>query len=124
MMKWLVIGAVIMAFILWKRLALLSPAKAHAWLQQGAMVVDVRSEAEFRERHLATAINIPLGRLHDEIGQHAPNKDRVILLHCLSGGRSGVGQGVLRRMGYKNAYNLGSYGRAEKILAEAKPAKT
>ena len=116
-MKWLILAAVVAAVILWKRLALLTPARARAYLRQGAVVIDVRSEAEFQERHLPAAVNIPLGRLRDEIDRHAPNKDQPILLHCLSGGRSGIGQGLLKSMGYREAHNLGSYGRAEKILA-------
>jgi phage shock protein E len=118
-MKWLIFGAVIAAFFLWKRFALVRPQQARAWMLDGALVVDVRSEAEFEERHLRAAINIPVGQLREEIGRHAPNKDQVILLHCLSGGRSGLGQGILRRMGYRNTHNLGSYGRAEKIVGEA-----
>jgi len=120
-MNWtggIIIGAAVVAFLLWRRFTLLRPDQARACLRQGAVVIDVRSEAEFRERHLPVAINIPLGRLREEIGRHAPNKDQGILLHCLSGGRSGLGQGVLKGMGYRNAHNLGSYGRAEKILGE------
>jgi phage shock protein E len=124
MLKWLIIGAVIAAFFLWRRLTMVQPEQVRAWLQGGALVVDVRSETEFQERHLPGAINLPLGRLREGIGQHAPNKDQVILLHCLSGGRSGVGRGVLKAMGYRNAHNLGSYARAEKIVGEAPAGKS
>jgi phage shock protein E len=113
---WLVIGGAIAAFLLFKRLMLLGPAAARDWLEKGAIVIDVRSEGEFRERHLPAAINIPLGQLREEIARRAPDKEQPLLLHCLSGGRSGVGKGMLRRMGYRNVFNLGSYGRAEKIV--------
>jgi rhodanese-related sulfurtransferase len=39
-----------------------------------------------------------------------------LLLHCLSGARSGIGKGMLKRMGYRQVFNLGSYGRATRIL--------
>jgi phage shock protein E len=113
---WLVIGGAVAAFLLLKRLTLVGPAAARDWLEKGASVIDVRSEGEFQERHLPAAINIPLGQLREEIARHAPDKEQPLLLHCLSGGRSGVGKGMLRRMGYRNVFNLGSYGRAEKIL--------
>ena len=80
-------------------------------------MIDVRSEAEFRERHLPNAINIPLNRLGDEIGRYAPNKEQPLLLHCLSGTRSAMGASALKKLGYRNVSNLGSYARAEKILA-------
>ena len=118
---WLVIGGAVAAFLLLKRLTLVGPAAALDWLEKGASVIDVRSEGEFQERHLPAAINIPLGQLREEIARHAPDKEQPLLLHCLSGGRSGVGKGMLRRMGYRNVFNLGSYGRAEKILGA--PAK-
>jgi len=38
------------------------------------------------------------------------------LVHCLSGGRSAVAKMQLRRLGYRNVYNLGSLGRAKQIV--------
>jgi len=113
---WLIIGGAVAAFLLLKQLMLVPPAAARDWLKQGARVIDVRSEGEFQERHLPGAVNVPLDRLRAEIPRLAPNKDLPLLLHCLSGGRSGIGKASLRRMGYRNVFNLGSYGRAEKIL--------
>ena len=114
--SWLVVGGVVAAFLILKRLALIRPQAARDWIRKGAKVIDVRSESEYQERHLPEVINIPLSRLSEAIGQHVPNKTQPVLLHCLGGGRSGIGKGILRRMGYRNAFNLGSYARAEKIL--------
>jgi phage shock protein E len=61
-------------------------------------------------------VNIPLDRLREEIARLAPNVEQPLLLHCLSGTRSGMGKAMLKKMGYRNVFNLGSYGRAEKIL--------
>jgi rhodanese-related sulfurtransferase len=61
-------------------------------------------------------INIPLDRLREEILHNAPDKELPLLLHCLSRTRSGVGKSSLRGMGYRHVFNLGSYGRAERIL--------
>ena len=113
---WLVIAGVVVGYLLLKRLALVTTADAREWLRKGALVIDVRSEGEFQERHLPSAMNIPLGRLRGEISRRAPDKAQPLLLHCLSGGRSGIGKGMLKQMGYRNVFNLGSYGRAEKIL--------
>jgi phage shock protein E len=113
---WIIIGGAVAAFLLLKRLTLVRPEAARNWLKKGARVVDVRSEGEFRERHLPGAVNIPIDRLGDEIARFAPDKDQPLLLHCLSGTRSGMGKASLRKMGYRNVFNLGSYGRAERIL--------
>lgn len=111
-----IVGAVA-AFLLVQRLTQADPATAREWLNQGALVIDVRSEAEFQERHLPGAINLPLDRLGDEIARRAPDKQQPLLLYCLSGTRSGMGTSALKKLGYHNVSNLGSYGRAEKILA-------
>jgi phage shock protein E len=117
---WIIIVGAVAAFLLVKRLTQATPATAREWLNKGALVIDVRSEAEFRERHLPGAINIPLNRLGDEIARHAPNKEQPLLLHCLSGTRSGMGTSALKKMGYHNVFNLGSYGRAGKIVGAQK----
>jgi len=49
-----------------------------------------------------------------------PDKNQVLLLHCLSGTRSGIAKRQLKSMGYQNVFNLGSYGRAGKILGDAR----
>lgn len=121
---WIIIGGAVAAFLVLKRLMLLRPEAARDWLKKGARVIDVRSEGEFQERHLPGSVNVPLDRLRVEIARHAPDKEQPLLLHCLSGARSGMGKASLRKMGYRNAFNLGSYGRAEKILgAQSKAGK-
>jgi phage shock protein E len=118
-MEWitiLIVLGVVAGLLVLKSLGSISPEAAREYLQQGAKVIDVRSPEEFRGRHLPNAINIPLGELEQRISHHAPNQQEVLLLHCLSGGRSGLGRRVLKRMGYTKVFNLGSLRRAEKII--------
>ena len=118
LVTWIAVVGVVAAFLLLKRLSLANPAAACEWLNKGALVIDVRSEGEFQQRHLPRAINIPLGGLGDEIARRAPDKEQAILLHCLSGTRSGIAKARLKQMGYRNVFNLGSYCRAAGILGE------
>ena len=76
----------------------------------------MRSLEQFKEQHLRGAVSIPLHQLRDRKIRVAPNKEQPLLLYSLSGTRSTMGKAMLRRMGYPNVFNLGSYGRAEKIL--------
>ena len=116
---WLVLAVVLVAaFLLLKRLTQVSPTDAREWLDKGALVIDVRSEGEFAQRHLPGAINIPLDRLRDDIARYAPDKAQPLLLHCLSGGRSALGKKTLDKLGYQHVFNLGSYGRAEQIVGQ------
>ena len=112
----IVVGAVAAAFA-FKRLLLISPEAARKYLQQGALVVDVRDAGEYRGGHLPNAVNIPLGELQRSLPRHVKDKNQVLLLHCLSGARSGIAKRQLKNMGHQNVFNLGSYGRAEKIVS-------
>jgi len=112
----IIVGAVVVAFFALKRMSFVSAEVAQKHLAAGALVIDVRSLDEFRGGHLTNAVNVPLGELQERVPQLAKDKNQVLLLHCLSGGRSAIAKQQLKRMGYANAFNLGSYSRAKKIL--------
>lgn len=116
----IVAACVVFGMLVLKRISFLSAEKARDLLKQGALVVDVRTAAEFKSRHLPGAVNIPLGDLSNEAPRHLPDKGRGLLLHCLSGARSGVARQRLMALGYMNVHNLGSYGRAQKIVRSRK----
>jgi phage shock protein E len=123
-LMWILVGTVIAAFVIFKQVNAVKPETAREWLKKGAKVIDVRSETEFQERHLSGTTNVPLDRLRDEIARVAPNKEQPLLLHCLSGTRSAAGEDTLKKMGYRNVFNLGSYSRAEEVLgAQGKVGK-
>jgi phage shock protein E len=112
---WIIVTAVVAAFFALKRASFLSAETARQFLKEGALIVDVRNPGEFNSGHVPGAINVPLGELSAEAPRRFPDKNRVLLLHCLSGTRSGIARGQLRKIGYSSVYNLGSYGRAERI---------
>ena len=61
-----------------------------------------------------------LDKLRESLPHRVKDKNQVVLLHCLSGGRSGIAKGQARGLGYANTFNLGSYARAEKIVRSAR----
>ena len=124
-MSWYVLIGLVLVIIVFsvtRALGNLNAETAHEYLSEGAIVIDVRSEAEFADKSIDGVINIPLPVLADRIKKAVPDKNTVILLHCRSGNRSGQGMQVLRGMGYEKTYNLGSYGHAAKVL-ETQPVK-
>ncbi len=119
-MNWtyLLIGfAIIVAFFLLKLAGQVSSKAAAQYLKEGALVIDVRSAAEFKSSHLPQAINMPLGEIAAQLPRRVKDKTQVILLHCQSGARSGMAKKMLNNLGYTNAFNLGSYSRAAKIVS-------
>ncbi|HEX3157072.1 MAG TPA: MBL fold metallo-hydrolase [Gemmatimonadaceae bacterium] len=67
-------------------------------------VLDVRNRAEWEAGHLPGVPNIPLGQLETRL-QELP-RDRPLVLHCQSGGRSAIAASVLRAHGFHNVENL------------------
>jgi rhodanese-related sulfurtransferase len=113
----IIFAVVILIFFLLKRSGQVPAKDVPAFLQEGAMVIDVRSPAEFDSRHLPKAINIPLDTIETALPRRVQDKNRVLLLHCQSGMRSGVASKKLKQLGYVRAFNLGSYSRAAKLLS-------
>lgn len=80
------------------------------------MVIDVRSAQEFDSGHILQAYNMPLDRVDVLVPSAVKDKNKVLLLHCSTGVRSGLAKKKLEEIGYKNVFNLGGYERAGKIV--------
>lgn len=80
-----------------------------ALVEQGALVVDVRTTGEFASGHIQGAINIPYDVIADEIQKHDADKSHPIIVYCHSGSRSGAAKRSLLNAGYTNVINGGSY---------------
>ncbi len=108
--------ALLVVLLVVKRSGQISRKAAVEHLQNGAVVIDVRSAGEFTAGHLSRAVNIPLSEIETVITRKVSSKEQVVLLHCQSGGRSGEARRRLKALGYEHAYNLGSYARAAQIV--------
>ena len=117
-MDWIIIVitvALLVIFLLVKRTGQISETVASEYLKQGAVVIDVRSPAEFSGGHLPQAINMPLPEIETLVPRRVSDRNQVLLLHCQSGTRSGVAKRKLAELGYNRVYNLCSYDRAARI---------
>ena len=70
------------------------------------ILIDVRSQREFQEEHLANAINIPLLDIKKKIKMHVKDKNKKLLIYCQSGIRSAKAVQILESLGYLQVYNL------------------
>lgn len=75
--------------------------------EEGAMIVDVRTENEYAAGHAPDTINIPLDKLSQDLERLS--KDKPIVVCCASGMRSLMAQKVLKKHGFKNVHNIGSW---------------
>jgi phage shock protein E len=123
-MKWTVLLLIVAIFavVLKLRAAPVLPAAiAREHLKKGALLLDVRTVEEFTAGHLTNAVNIPLDQIKEAVPRRLPDKGKVLLLHCRSGRRSGIAEQQLRSLGYTNAFNIGSYEQAAKIVNGGTP---
>lgn len=118
-MSWttvLILAVVAAAFLLLRRMGQISAKAAREYIRCGALVIDVRSPGEFGGGHLQRALNMPLSEIETLIARKVKDKNQVLLLHCQSGVRSGLAKKKLIALGYANTFNIGSYGRALRIV--------
>lgn len=86
----------------------LGPGEAVAELQSDpqAILVDVRTPAEFQSGHLRGALNLELDRLEAQAAQALPDKNANLVVYCRSGNRSAFAVQILERMGYTHLVNV------------------
>ena len=73
---------------------------------QGAILLDVRSNQEYKEGHLQGAINIPNYELRNRVQREIPKKNQLVVIYCQYGGRSRNAYNMMKNMGYTNICNL------------------
>ena len=78
-------------------------------VNEGAILVDVRNEPEYRQQHIEGAVLLPLGNINEEsVGAIVDSKDSIIIVYCQSGNRSNQAVGLLNELGYTKVYDLGA----------------
>jgi phage shock protein E len=112
----LALGA-LLTFMFVRRSGQVSRKDASALLRKGAVVIDVRRRSEFSSGHLSQAFNVPVDEIEGISNERLRDKNRAILVHCKTGLRSKKAKEKLRRMGYRNVFDLGSYERAFRIVS-------
>jgi rhodanese-related sulfurtransferase len=76
-------------------------------LNDGAVVIDVRTPGEFQRGHVEGSRNIPLQSLSSKLSSLKKQR-KVIITCCASGMRSGKAAKILRQSGLE-AHNGGSW---------------
>ena len=72
---------------------------AHDAFDKGALLIDVRTKEEFKEKHAQNAINIPVQNL-EKYYKYLP-KDKEIIVYCRTGSRSHMAALYLEKQGKK-----------------------
>ena len=87
----------------------ITAAEAMEMIESGdpCVLLDVRSEQEYLEVHIAGATLLPGNEIADKAAVVLPDKSAFIMVYCRSGARSEDASNLLIKMGYSNVYDLG-----------------
>ena len=84
-------------------------------IEEGAIIIDVRTPGEFSGGHIKGAVNIPLDKLSKSLNK-LKSKSNPIITCCASGIRSASAKGILSSNGYTKVYNGGAWNRLDSKL--------
>ena len=109
-----VVSVAALAFVGWRVsqmvLGKVSPETARNLVRDGALLLDVRTVAEFAGGHLEGAKNVPVHELAKRIGELG-ERTRPIVVYGASGVRSASAKATLARAGFTAVHDLGAMGR-------------
>ena len=114
-LKWLAIGIIVLAvagiLIFIRGISAdssmpvsINVKEAYTLYNDGALVLDVRTQEEWDQYHIPNAIFIPLEQLRDRMNELP--QDKTIVVVCASGSRSQYGREILYKAGYKNVSSM------------------
>ena len=84
-------------------------------LQEGAIILDVRSKGEFEGGHIKGALNIPVDQLRNNFSK-LKDKNKPIITCCASGMRSASARSILISGGYTSVFNGGGWNSLQNKL--------
>ncbi len=87
----------------------IKPEEAKARLDKGENIIllDVRTEEEYNEKHIPNSVLLPVESIDQDAPSKLTDKSATIFVYCRSGRRSAIAVEVLTLMGYTNVYDLG-----------------
>ncbi len=88
-----------------KKFGSITPLMAVAKMNDtDTIVIDVREPPEFILSHISEAINIPLGKLPEELSKISNNKNKPVLLSCQTGTRAASAGKILTKAGFEQVF--------------------
>lgn len=83
-----------------------SPAEATRLLNhENATMIDMRTDKDYREGHIANAVNVPTGNA-DIPASLSKHRERPVIVYCQRGQRSTALCNKLSKQGFESVYNL------------------
>lgn len=86
-------------------------------LNQGAIIIDVRSVQEFKMGKVQGSINIPLDQINHKMGKIKKYKKPIVLC-CASGSRSMTAVSLLRNAGLSDVHDGRAWHKVDRLMSQ------
>ena len=83
-----------------------SPEEATRLYNDGAKLIDVRTEAEYKSGRIGDAQLMPISNFESQLSKFEAFKEKPIVVYCQTGARSAKAAGILSKHGFTQVYNL------------------
>lgn len=87
---------------------LVSPAMAIRLINNNddALIIDIRSVAEYKNGHIKDAKNVPLSEFASKLETYSDYRNKPVLLYCNSGSSTSRAIRLLKKAGFEKINNL------------------
>ncbi len=85
-------------------------------MEKNAVLLDVRTPAEYQKGYLQGAINLPQADVDTKAATVVPAKDTPIYVYCRGGREATMATEKLLKQGYTDVHNLGAMKNAREKL--------
>jgi len=99
----------VIGYFFWRGTVVVMNAR-HLVDEQGGLLIDVGTPAQFTGAHIAGSVNIPAADVALRQAEIGP-VDRPVVVYARSGFQSARAAHVLRSIGYQRVVNVGTIGR-------------
>lgn len=86
-----------------------APSEALALAEQGALVLDVRTPAEYAAGHVPGAVNVPYDELSSRIDEIDARRGGPVVVYCEKGPRASKASAVLTDAGFSSVRALAGH---------------
>lgn len=87
---------------------MITPQEAKQFMDtQDCIILDVRYDYEYNEKHIENAINVPMPQINEKAESLLPDKNALILVYCRTGKRAQMACTILKSLGYTNTHDFG-----------------
>lgn len=86
----------------------ISAETAKRYMDEGAVLIDVRDKADYAARHIAGSLHIPLAELAEQLPALVPDKETTVIFYCTLGMRSQTAVEQALELEYIRAFTLGA----------------